>query len=114
MKERVVYEVGGGHQIEVEVSAAEGEGATKIARTEEAVRQFTAAMEKVKEVADAAVTNLSKAAPEEIEVSFGIKLGGKTGLIIAEGSAEANLNIKLKFTRKHVIASGTSTPGESS
>jgi len=112
MKERAVYDVGAGHQIEVEVSAGEGEGARKIARTDQAVLQFAAAMEKVKAVADAAVASLSKAAPEEIEVSFGVKLGGKTGLIIAEGSAEANIGVTLKFTRKQAPSPGAGISSE--
>jgi hypothetical protein len=108
MKERLIYTLRAGHDVEVEISeiGEDGEGAaTKIAKGEEVARYFTTALEKVKEVANATVASLSAAAPEEIEVTFGVKLGGKTGLIITEGSAEANLGVKLKFSRKHIAAS---------
>jgi NTP-dependent ternary system trypsin peptidase co-occuring protein len=47
-----------------------------------------------------AVETLSKAAqPAEIEVEFGIKLAGEMGALIAKESAEAHLQVTLKWKR---------------
>jgi hypothetical protein len=74
-----------------------GGGTVEIGITDVASRAFTQAMEKVRGIANSVVAQLRDAAPNEIEVTFGVKIGGKTGLIIAEGSSEANLQVKLKF-----------------
>ena len=37
-------------------------------------------------------------APDEVEVSFGIRLSGEAGAVIAKTAAEANFEIKLRWT----------------
>src|SRR5262249_13251690 len=37
--------------------------------------------------------------PDEIELEFGLKLGGETGLIFAKGSAETTFNVRLTWQR---------------
>ena len=43
-----------------------------------------------------ACKNLAGAEVEEINLKFGIKLGGKTGVIFTEGSAEGSMEISVK------------------
>jgi Trypsin-co-occurring domain 1 len=39
----------------------------------------------------------SQLLPSEVEIEFGVKLGGKGKLIFVEGSAESHLQVKLKW-----------------
>lgn len=43
-----------------------------------------------------AVKNLAGAEVEEITLKFGMKLGGKTGVIFTEGSAEGSMEVSVK------------------
>ncbi len=38
--------------------------------------------------------------PSEVEVQFGIKLGGEAGVFVAKASTEANFSIKLKWVEE--------------
>ncbi|MET4921033.1 CU044_2847 family protein [Streptomyces sp. PSRA5] len=40
---------------------------------------------------------VAHASPESVEVEFGIKLGGETGVIFAKGTAEANFTVRLSW-----------------
>lgn len=37
--------------------------------------------------------------PDEIELEFGLKVGGETGLIFAKGSAETTFHVRLTWQR---------------
>jgi len=72
--------------------------------TDEILLKMDEIQEKVKTYANFAIgafKNLAGAEVEEINLKFGIKLGGKTGVIFTEGSAEGSMEIsvKCKFTR---------------
>jgi Trypsin-co-occurring domain 1 len=48
--------------------------------------------------ADRALTALKKLEPGEVEISFGVELGGKVGIpLITSGEAKANLKVTLKW-----------------
>lgn len=71
--------------------------------TDEILLKMDEVQKKVKTYANFAIgafQNLAGAEVEEINLKFGIKLGGKTGVIFTEGSAEGSMEIsvKCKFT----------------
>jgi uncharacterized protein (DUF1786 family) len=43
------------------------------------------------------VATLREIAPEETTVTFGLKMGGETGMIIAKGTAEVNFTVSLSW-----------------
>lgn len=38
-------------------------------------------------------------APDDIEVEFGVKIGGEAGIILAKGTADVHLTITMKWSR---------------
>jgi hypothetical protein len=97
----VTFELKDGRPIEVEIrdGARRPGGTAEVGLGDDIKRKLGETLEKLREVAAAVVGTLRDADPGEIEVSFGVKLGGQTNLILAAGSAEANLHVKLKWTR---------------
>lgn len=57
------------------------------------------AMARVAELADQAVAKLAAATKgcKEASVEFGVSIGGKTGIILVEGTVNANLKVTLKW-----------------
>ncbi|MEV7645183.1 CU044_2847 family protein [Streptomyces rubiginosohelvolus] len=41
---------------------------------------------------------VAQVSPEAVEVEFGIKLGGETGVIFTKGTAEANFTVRLSWS----------------
>jgi len=68
----------------------------------EAQKAFDDASEKVKPLATAIMAKLRQVpGPNEIAVEFGIKLTATLGIILASGSSEANLTIKLSWSARN-------------
>jgi len=59
-------------------------------------------LEKVRPAAQSILAQLRKLhdAPDEIEVSFGIKLNAETGAILAAAGLEANYSVNLKWIKE--------------
>jgi hypothetical protein len=57
------------------------------------------AMERVAELADQAIAKLEAVTKscKEVAVEFGVSIGGKTGVILVEGTVNANLKVTLKW-----------------
>ncbi len=57
--------------------------------------------ELIKEVAEEVVSKLKEvtASAEEVAVEFGVSISGKTGVILVEGTASANLKVTIKWKR---------------
>ena len=66
-----------------------------------ATMTFEAAMEKVKPAAVAIVKKLKALSdpPDEMEVSFGLKLSADAGAVVASAGIEANYTVTLKWKR---------------
>lgn len=95
-------EQGGTVSVEVDASPAEIErissGRDRIVTTG---RQFTEALQTAQKAASEAVAAFSEALkPDELELSFGIKLAAAAGVIITSASSEANFQLKAKWVRK--------------
>jgi hypothetical protein len=60
-----------------------------------------AAFARIKPAAAALVADLRSVAdpPDQIEVTFGIRLSGEVGAVIAKTAAEANFSVRLSWSR---------------
>ena len=67
-----------------------------------------AAFARVKPAAAALVADLRSVAdpPDQIEVTFGIKLSGELGAVIAKTAAEANFSVRLSWSRQQASGNG--------
>jgi hypothetical protein len=67
-----------------------------------------AAFARVKPAAAALVADLRSVAdpPDQIEVTFGIRLSGEVGAVIAKTAAEANFSVRLSWSRPRASSNG--------
>ena len=106
MKRLVEFPLEGGDSIVVEVDEPETGGTVRAGRED--------AIEKVKETFEEALNKVLPATksvvekrrsignrPDEIEVSFGVKLSTAAGAIIASATAEANFDVTMRWTGTH-------------
>jgi hypothetical protein len=56
-----------------------------------------AALDQVKPAMQAIVRRLTALSPDEVEVEFGILLGGETGVVVAKGTAEVHFTVTLTW-----------------
>lgn len=71
----------------------------KGATTDEILLKMGEVQEKIQTYANFAIgafQHLGGAEVEEIHLKFGVKLGGKTGVIFTEGSAEGSMEVSVK------------------
>ena len=110
MKRLVEFEVAGspGETVVVEVDEAESEvGEERAARpgeVERAGRSLEEALERVKPAATAVIEKLRGLAepPDDMTITFGIKLTGKAGAVVASAAVEANYQVTLHWRRSGV------------
>jgi hypothetical protein len=107
MKRLVEFPLEGGGVALVEVDdAAPGKGPGLVSRNdgvaEEAAMTFEKALGRIRPVANALLAQLSslEAAPETVQVEFGIKLTGKAGAFICESSIEGHCKVTLGWQRQ--------------
>lgn len=104
MAKLVEFPLADGSSIWVEVHEDELEGLAPASRrglSEQALKTFEDALEKVRPAAQTIIQKLRDLsdAPDEIEVEFGLKLSAEAGVIIAAGSVEANYRVTLTWKR---------------
>jgi hypothetical protein len=96
------YRLASGAEIEIEsrAPAVPRQGVDQAS----ALDRMTAAawddtMARIAELADQAVAKLAAATKgcKEAAVEFGVSVGGKTGIILVEGTVNANLKVTLKW-----------------
>jgi hypothetical protein len=101
MKQLVEFplESGGTILVEVDLPEAGIEQAGRGDTITRATQTLSDALEQIKPASEAVVTKLRALAttPDEISVTFGIKLSAKAGAIIASTDAEANFTVSLKW-----------------
>jgi hypothetical protein len=91
-----------GKTLEVRTRAAGGGvGPASGGKAGQAIDLAGDVMPAIEELAGTLVERLANLArgPESVAVELGVTLGGKTGIILAEGSAEANIKLTLTWTR---------------
>jgi hypothetical protein len=107
MKQLVEYPLAAGGSIIIEVDEAPPEtGVEQAALATTTVLKATQTLESainhIKPAAGVILAQLQGLTerPEQIEVEFGLKLSTQVGAIIASGSTEANLVVRLRWTKE--------------
>lgn len=98
----------GGHMV-IEVEEPESEGTVRAGRGDVIVKAketLEEALNKVLPAAHQVAEQLRSTGnkPDEIEVTFGIKLSTAAGAIIAWATGEANFNVTVRWTEKKEAA----------
>ncbi|GLB68197.1 CU044_2847 family protein [Arthrobacter mangrovi] len=108
MTEVLRYEVGSGTVL-VEVDE-DSYGVDRPARNEQGIldagRRLEEALAAVRPAASAAVDALAELAPEEVEITFGIKLAGDAGAIIARNCGDAHFVVRMSWSGGPAMAEG--------
>lgn len=103
MKELIQYATDGGAQLLVEVEASET-GVGRVSRPGEiaakAAHTLEDALTSVRPATVAVYRSLSRLAegPQEVTVSFGIRLTVAAGVILASSEGEAHFEVSMKWT----------------
>jgi hypothetical protein len=107
MKRIVEFPLENGTSLQVEINENESSGVTRAARfdgsIEKAQSTLEKSLEKVKPAAQFILQQLRSLSdtPDEIEVSFGLKLSAEAGIVLAAGvGMEANYAITLKWAKE--------------
>jgi|SRR6266496_1154856 hypothetical protein len=105
MKHLVAFPLEDGGSIVVEIDEPETGGTVRASREdtiEKAKETLEDALSKVLPVTRSVVEKLRNLGnrPDEIEVTFGVKLSTVAGAIIASASAEANFGVTVRWTEK--------------
>ena len=104
MKQLIRYNLEEGGSVVVEVAVPEVRGMKPAAIEEKiktAEKTFEVAFDEVRKAASVVVCKLRDLAdsPDEVEVSFGLKMDCTVGAIIASAGAEANFNVTLTWKK---------------
>jgi len=102
MKRLVSFPLDDGETILVEVNELENGGmelATPTTVIEKAQYTFGQALDKIKPIAETIIDKLRdlRHRPDEVQVTFGVKLTAEAGALIAAASAEGNYEIVLTW-----------------
>ncbi|GAA3990802.1 CU044_2847 family protein [Streptomyces plumbiresistens] len=102
MERLVEFETADGAVVSVE-AFEERSGSRLVSRgdgTVQAARTFEGALEGVRAAASSALRVFREGSlrPDGIEIEFGVKLSAETGAIIAKGTAEGHLVVKLSWS----------------
>lgn len=116
MKRLVEFPLENDEKILVEIDESEESGLINVSADKKIVKAqqtLEKALEKVKPAANFVINQLRKLhdAPDEIEVTFGLKLSADAGAVIASTSAEANYTVKLMWGKKRRKNSTTTKSG---
>lgn len=99
----VEFRTDDGAVVSVEEAADRRPGSRLVARgdgTVQAARTFEGALEGVRAAAESALRVFRDGTlrPDGVEIEFGVKLSAETGAIIAKGTAEGHLVVKLTWS----------------
>jgi inner membrane protein involved in colicin E2 resistance len=107
MKRLIEFPLEDGSTIMVEVDESKVEDglvpvSTKPGEVEKAQTTFEAAVSKIRPVAESVINTLHDIPkrPDEIELEFGLKLNGKTGIYIASVGNEVNFQVRLTWKQE--------------
>jgi hypothetical protein len=105
MKRLIEFPLEGQESLLVEVDEPIQGGLTKAGLTDtitKAQHTLEESLEKVKPAAQSIIKKLRKLSdpPDEVEVSFGIKLSAEAGAVLASSGVEANYTVTLKWVKE--------------
>jgi Trypsin-co-occurring domain 1 len=94
--------VDAGGVLVVEVDAPPGtDDSLGLASTDGLTSRATVSLENALDQLEPTITalqqRLRRAAPDELHVEFGLKLGGETGVIVAKGTVEVNFLVSMTW-----------------
>jgi hypothetical protein len=61
--------------------------------------KFGASLRTIRPAITELIETLKDSGPDSINVEFGIKIGGETGIILAKGTAEVNFKVSMAWKR---------------
>ncbi|MFD0063338.1 CU044_2847 family protein [Streptomyces sp. NPDC056690] len=100
----VEYETEGGAPVAFEASDETGSGVRLVSRgglpTAQAVGTFESALDGARAAAESALRVLREGPlkPDGVEIEFGVKMSAEAGAVIAKGTAEGHLVVKLSWS----------------
>lgn len=106
MKRLVEFPLEDGASMLVEVEEPEQGGVVKASRSDgvidKAHQTLEKSLEKVKPAAQVVIQKLRELheVPDEIQVSFGLKLSAEAGAVLTSGGIEANYTVTLKWVKE--------------
>jgi hypothetical protein len=109
MKRLVEFPLEDGTTMLVEVEEPDQGGLVNASRIDDVIvkAQLTLekSMEKVRPAAQFVIQQLRKLhdTPDEVQVSFGLKLSADAGAVLASASAEANYSVTLKWVKEKEV-----------
>ncbi|MFF3844254.1 CU044_2847 family protein [Streptomyces sp. NPDC002328] len=114
----VEFKTDDGSVVAVEAVAEQRPGSRLVARgdgTVQAARTFEGALEGVRSAAESALRVFRDGAlrPDGVEIEFGVKLAAETGAIIAKGTAEGHLVVRLTWSPAGTDAGSNADTGAS-
>jgi hypothetical protein len=115
----VEFKTDDGAVVAVEAAEQGRPGSRLVARgdgTVQAARTFEGALEGVRAAAESALRVFRDGSlrPDGVEIEFGVKLSAETGAIIAKGTAEGHLVVKLTWSPSAAPASTGPEPAAGS
>ncbi|MFJ6723751.1 MULTISPECIES: CU044_2847 family protein [unclassified Streptomyces] len=111
----VEFRTDGGAVVSVEAAEEQRPGSRLVARgdgTVQAARTFEGALDGVRAAAESALRVFRDGAlrPDGVEIEFGVKLAAETGAIIAKGTAEGHLVVRLSWSPQSAGPAGAEAP----
>jgi hypothetical protein len=106
MKRLVEFPLEDGTKMLVEIEEPDQGGLVMASRSDgiivKAHETLEKSMEKVKPAAQLVIQQLRKLhdAPDEVQVTFGLKLSAEAGAVLASGGVEANYTVTLKWVKQ--------------
>jgi hypothetical protein len=106
MKKLIEFPLEDGTSMLVEIEEPEHGGLVKASRSDDVITKahqtLEKSLEKVKPAAQFVIQKLRELhdAPDEVQVSFGLKLSAEAGAVLASAGAEANYTVTLKWVRE--------------
>jgi len=106
MKRLVEFPLEDGTSMLVEIEEPDQGGLVKASRSDNVVAKayqtLEKSLEKVKPAAQFVIQKLRELhdAPDEVQVSFGLKLSAEAGAVLASGGVEANYIVTLKWVKE--------------
>ena len=106
MKRLVEFPLEDGTSMLVEIEEPDQSGLVKASRSDDVVAKahqtLEKSLEKVKPAAQFVIQKLRELhdAPDEVQVSFGLKLSAEAGAVLASGGVEANYMVTLKWAKE--------------
>jgi hypothetical protein len=106
MKRLVEFPLEDGTTMLVEVEEPDQGGLVKASRSDDVIARahqtLEKSLEKVKPAAQFVIQKLRELhdSPDEVQVSFGLKLSAEAGAVLASGGVEANYLVTLKWVKE--------------